>query len=418
MTIYATAIVLIAVCAGREATSHGVRRRLQSVTADELAANNSPVSCWIQIDDDAYDVTSYAKDHPGGPDAITKSCGQDVTEKFYANLAHSAPLLQFGPILKGPVVAASPAVQIFQSEVASHDNADSCWLHIGNNAYDVTAYAGSHPGGDTAIQKFCGQEITDIYYAVVSHTESGLVLAVDKGTVVANPVVVASPTPAPTEVPVGGGDLCFSGENTIEIMGKGRVTIDSIKIGDSVRVGPGGNDFSQVYSFGHYDVNIFTEYVQIHAEGSKSPLELSKEHMVFLQEGSISKSVPASAVKVGDKLIVITNGGGVAVVGKIGSVTRRGAFAPFTKAGTIVASYYISLMDETPVSPCNGWLTPSTLLTAWFALLASRSARTKPIPTVSPTGSTILSDLVSGWLYGLHRLLLRFPSKPTACLKL
>jgi hypothetical protein len=139
--------------------------------------------------------------------------------------------------------------------------------------------------------------------------------------------------------------------------------------------------------------------------------------MVFVQEGSFSKRVPASAVNVGDKLIV-ANGDDVTEVRKIERIARRGAFAPFTKAGTIVASYYISLMDETPVSPCNGWLTPSTLLTAWFALLASRSARTKPIPTVSPTGSTILSDLVSGWLYGLHRLLLRFPSKPTACLKL
>jgi len=76
--------------------------------------------------------------------------------------------------------------------------------------------------------------------------------------------------------------------------------------------------------------------------------------MVFVQEGYFSKSVPASSVNVGDKLIV-ANGDAVAEVRKIERVTRRGAFATFTKTGTIVvsgivASNYISLMDETPVS--------------------------------------------------------------------
>jgi len=158
-----------------------------------------------------------------------------------------------------------------------------------------------------------------------------------------------------TVSPPATGGFCFSGENTVEIMGKGRVTIASIKIGDSVRVRPDGNDFSQVYSFGHYDKHIPAEYVQIHTKGSNLPLELSKDHMLFVQEGSISKSVPTSAIKVGDKLIVVANGGGVTEVDKIGSVTCRGSFAPFTKTGTIVvndvlASNYVSLMDKSPVS--------------------------------------------------------------------
>ena len=76
--------------------------------------------------------------------------------------------------------------------------------------------------------------------------------------------------------------------------------------------------------------------------------------MVFVQDGSFSKSVPASAVNVGDKLVV-ANGDGVTEVRKIKRVTRRGAFAPFTKTGTIVvsdilASNYVTLMDESPVS--------------------------------------------------------------------
>jgi hypothetical protein len=129
--------------------------------------------------------------------------------------------------------------------------------------------------------------------------------------------------------------------------------MDSINIGDSVRVGS-GNEFARVYSFGHYAKNVLAEYVQIRTDVSAPPLELTKDHMVFVQEGSFSKSVPASAVNVGDKLVV-ANGDGVTEVRKIERVTRRGAFAPFTKTGTIVvsgivASNYISLMDESPVS--------------------------------------------------------------------
>jgi predicted heme/steroid binding protein len=106
MEIYVTATVLVALCAGPVAASPRVRRRLQTVTPPELQANNSPSSCWIQVDGNAYDVTSYASMHPGGADSIRESCGRDVTNKFYARSEHSAVLLQFGPILKGAVVAA------------------------------------------------------------------------------------------------------------------------------------------------------------------------------------------------------------------------------------------------------------------------------------------------------------------------
>merc|ERR1711933_709754 len=48
-----------------------------------------------------------------------------------------------------------------------------------------------------------------------------------------------------------GFDLCFSGKNTVEVMGQGMVPMDTLKIGDSVRVM--GGSFAKVYSFGHYN---------------------------------------------------------------------------------------------------------------------------------------------------------------------
>ena len=72
--------------------------------------------------------------------------------------------------------------------------------------------------------------------------------------------------------------------------------------------------------------------------GRDSDYEALRNHMVFVQEGSFSKDVPVSAVNVGDKLVV-ANGDSVSTeVRKIERVTRQGAFAPFTKTGTIVVS--------------------------------------------------------------------------------
>jgi hypothetical protein len=191
------------------------------------------------------------------------------------------------------------------------------------------------------------------------------------------------------------GENCFSGMNTVEVLGKGLVTMESINIGDSVRVGP-GNEFARVYSFGHYDKNMHAEYVQIRTDVSASPLELTKDHMVFVQDGSFSKSVPASAVKVGDKLVV-ANSDDVTEVRKIERVDRRGAFAPFTKTGTIVvsgvvASNYISLMDETPVSM------------QWMAHTFNAPHRMVCALSFEICENETYTNGISDWVYGPLRL--------------
>ena len=110
MKIYATATILVALWAGPVAASPMVRRRLKTVTLSQLQSNNSPSSCWIQIDGNAYDVTSYPGMHPGGSSAIEKSCGKDITNKFFGRKEHSAQFLTILPqvVLQGAVVAAPP----------------------------------------------------------------------------------------------------------------------------------------------------------------------------------------------------------------------------------------------------------------------------------------------------------------------
>jgi len=139
--------------------------------------------------------------------------------------------------------------------------------------------------------------------------------------------------------------LCFSGVNTVDVLGRGLVTLDELAIGDEVLVE--GGDYSKVYSFGHYDSNSLAEFLQIRT-ATKENLELSSDHMVFKETHSGKIAVPASEVKVGDYLVGSKNN--QLKVDEIRTVQRRGAYAPFTTTGDIVvsgvvASNYVSLTN-------------------------------------------------------------------------
>ena len=43
------------------------------------------------------------------------------------------------------------AKTITKEELAKHNTADSCWLAIDGNVYDVTDFAMSHPGGEEVL---------------------------------------------------------------------------------------------------------------------------------------------------------------------------------------------------------------------------------------------------------------------------
>jgi len=68
-----------------------------------------------------------------------------------------------------PPQAASPSKQpvsssqtIVASEVAKHATADSCWVIVDKNVYDVTPFikSGMHPGGDK-ILRGCGKDLSE-----------------------------------------------------------------------------------------------------------------------------------------------------------------------------------------------------------------------------------------------------------------
>jgi hypothetical protein len=175
---------------------------------------------------------------------------------------------------------------------------------------------------------------------------------------------------------------CFSGSTMVTIRNDGTskkkdraIPMKDLRIGDYVHSSDG---FSRVFSFGHFDSGgLETEYdlLQIHAKGSRKPLEISRAHMIYIvgkenfdDEGSLAaevceveggdsppvaasswkkKLIPAQAVQVGD--FVVRLDGILSAVTKIGSIRRSQAYAPFTEAGTLivngmlVSNYYLLL---------------------------------------------------------------------------
>ncbi len=54
----------------------------QSFTLQDVAAHSTQDSCWLVIDGNIYDVTTYISIHPGGPNRIISYCGKDATTAF------------------------------------------------------------------------------------------------------------------------------------------------------------------------------------------------------------------------------------------------------------------------------------------------------------------------------------------------
>lgn len=51
-------------------------------TYSDVAMHADVNSCWTVIDGNVYDLTSWASQHPGWPEAIAQLCGKDGTAAF------------------------------------------------------------------------------------------------------------------------------------------------------------------------------------------------------------------------------------------------------------------------------------------------------------------------------------------------
>jgi len=71
--------------------------RRGDISVAELSKHTSEESCWVAIDGNVYDFTTFLDEHPAGAEAILKYGGQDGSEIFHA--IHTAEMLDdFKPI--------------------------------------------------------------------------------------------------------------------------------------------------------------------------------------------------------------------------------------------------------------------------------------------------------------------------------
>mmetsp|Transcript_8757 Transcript_8757/g.12683 ORF Transcript_8757/g.12683 Transcript_8757/m.12683 type:complete len:757 (+) Transcript_8757:168-2438(+) len=161
---------------------------------------------------------------------------------------------------------------------------------------------------------------------------------------------------------------CFAGHQPVNVLKEGGATrtttkklMKDVQIGDIVQSSTSGK-FSEVYSLGHVNHDVWTDYTQLHTTTTKGRntnrnkklvLELTPNHMVWVQNKN--RMVPASLVQVGDQVLIVNNDNNkdevVVPVTKITTVIRQGAYAPLTKDGSIVvngvyASCYPTLVQD------------------------------------------------------------------------
>ena len=54
---------------------------VSEITLMEVSNHSSQTDCWLAIEGQVYDVTSFIPSHPGG-EQILLGCGKDATEMF------------------------------------------------------------------------------------------------------------------------------------------------------------------------------------------------------------------------------------------------------------------------------------------------------------------------------------------------
>ena len=65
----------------RRSTSKVAAASNRSITQEEVAKHSTASDCWMAIEGNVYDVTSFIPNHPGGQ-AIALGCGKDATALF------------------------------------------------------------------------------------------------------------------------------------------------------------------------------------------------------------------------------------------------------------------------------------------------------------------------------------------------
>mmetsp|Transcript_12882 Transcript_12882/g.29153 ORF Transcript_12882/g.29153 Transcript_12882/m.29153 type:complete len:525 (-) Transcript_12882:81-1655(-) len=119
-----------------QSTSSAAPTRM--ISMDELKKHNKPGDAWVSINGDVYDVSKFAKLHPGGELILMEHVGGDVTEVFYSYHMHE--VIQKQQRLKiGRLEGAKEVHIVDSSEISNVPFAEpSYWLGWKSMYYNET----------------------------------------------------------------------------------------------------------------------------------------------------------------------------------------------------------------------------------------------------------------------------------------
>lgn len=160
---------------------------------------------------------------------------------------------------------------------------------------------------------------------------------------------VAPATLAPTAFvgssPASTPLICFSSQATALVQHVGDVPLQKLQVGDKIMT---ANGYQTFYGFVHENHDATEDFLQIHTKQQQQPLEISAQHMVFVQ--GKSSPIPAQLIRPGDVLQSHMSSPGLEVK-KVVTVQRKGFYAPLTTDGTVVvdgvvSSCYVGLQED------------------------------------------------------------------------
>lgn len=129
------------------------------------ADDGSPAKAWgyaSAVMAVAVTVVAVLAGHSGAVAAWGGKAGTDTTTAPASPEATSvSPAAPSTPAPASP--SSSEASAYTMEEVAKHNTAESCWVAVNGNAYDLTEWIGNHPGGSQAIESMCGTDGTSAF---------------------------------------------------------------------------------------------------------------------------------------------------------------------------------------------------------------------------------------------------------------
>merc|ERR1719453_2798976 len=142
-------------------------------TMAEVAKHTTKTDCWVVVDGQVLNVTSFLSQHPGGELAILTFAGRDASEEF--NMIHPpdvipkyAPDAVIGVLGEGGGADdddddddEEEAGGYTMEEVAKHTTKGDCWVVVAGQVLNVTNFLSQHPGGELAIITFAGKDATE-----------------------------------------------------------------------------------------------------------------------------------------------------------------------------------------------------------------------------------------------------------------